>query len=246
VAYLPLAAAQQAQIPSAAMCSLNWLDIFTAYCGTAPGAEKIMEQMRMAYAAAEVFLRISPGMPMQGFANVRNIGPIAAVGKNHRAQINAKLGLADTEKLVLVSMGGIAMRLPMERWASIPNVRWIVQADWEVSRPDVVVLESLQMDFIDVLASSDTILCKPGYGSFAEAACNGIPALYVAREDWPEEPYLIAWLEAHGLCRGVSRSHSETGEFAQQLQALFTLSKPRPVPPSGIAQAAEFLLQRLV
>ncbi len=62
------------------------------------------------------------------------------------------------------------MRLPIERWARIPDVRWIVPADWEVSHPDVVILESLDMDFIDVLASSDLLLCKPGYGSFAEAA----------------------------------------------------------------------------
>jgi UDP-N-acetylglucosamine:LPS N-acetylglucosamine transferase len=143
-------------------------------------------------------------------------------------------------------MGGIAMRLPIERWARIPNVRWIVQSSWGVSHPDVMTLESLEMEFTDVLASSDLMLCKPGYGSFAEAACNGIPVLYIAREDWPEEPYLISWLEAYGLCRRVSRAQSETGEFAEMLQALLSTSKPQPVQPAGIAQAAEYLFQRLV
>jgi hypothetical protein len=245
VAYLPLLAAQHAGVSCAAMCSLNWADIFAAYCATQPGAAEILQQIRQAYAAADDFIRITPAMPMQDLANIRSIGSIARVGQNRRTQINVSLGLHESDKLILVSMGGITMRLPIESWARIPNVRWIVQADWEVSHPDVVILESLAMDFIDVLASSDMLLCKPGYGSFAEAACNGIPVLYVAREDWPEEPFLITWLESHGLCRKVSRAQSDTGQFAEILQALLSLPKPLPVQPTGIAQATDYLIQRL-
>ena len=64
-----------------------------------------------------------------------------------------------------------------------------------MAHPDAVVLESLPLNFSDLLASSDVLLCKPGYGSFAEAACSGIPALYVNRPDWPEAPALIEWLQ---------------------------------------------------
>ena len=183
---------------------------------------------------------------MQDLANVCSVDPIARIGQNRRTQINARLGLNASDKLILVSMGGIAMRLPIERWARVANVRWIVQADWGISHPDVVTLESLEMDFIDVLASSDMLLCKPGYGSFAEAACNGIPVLYVTREDWPEEPYLITWLEAQGLCRKVTRAQSDTGLFHEALQNLLSLPKPLPVKPSGIAQATDYLIQRLL
>ncbi len=246
VAYLPLSAAQQAGISCAAMCSLNWADIFAAYCAAMPGAAEILQQIRQAYAAADNFIRITPAMPMQDLANVCSVDPIARIGQNRRTQINARLGLNASDKLILVSMGGIAMRLPIERWARVANVRWIVQADWGISHPDVVTLESLEMDFIDVLASSDMLLCKPGYGSFAEAACNGIPVLYVTREDWPEEPYLITWLEAQGLCRKVTRAQSDTGLFHEALQNLLSLPKPLPVKPSGIAQATDYLIQRLL
>jgi hypothetical protein len=245
VAYLPLAAAKRAGISCVALSSLNWADIFTAYCGNMPGAEPILQQMRQAYAGAEIFMRIAPAMPMADLTNLCNLGPIAGSGQNRRAQIDAQLGMNASEKLVLVSMGGIAMRLPMESWTAIPNVRWIVQADWQVTRSDVVTLESLDMDFIDVLASSDALLCKLGYGSFAEAACNGIPVLYVAREDWPEQLYLHAWLEANGLCRAINRVQSEMGAFAGELQQLLVQPKPHTVEPTGIAQAVEYLLQRL-
>ncbi|MFM9912170.1 MAG: hypothetical protein ACKVN9_01370 [Methylophilaceae bacterium] len=241
VAYLPLAAAQQLGIPCAAMSSLNWADIFAAYCDEMVGSAGTLAQIRAAYEGAGAFLRITPAMPMSDLENAKTVAPIAKVGVNRRDAINAKLGLAKDEKLVLVSMGGMALRFPMERWPQMEGVRWLVQVDWQVSRPDVTSLESLQMEFIDVLASCDVLLCKPGYGSFAEAACNGIPALYVAREDWPEEPILIAWLEEYGLCRKVPRHSLERGSFELELQELMSLPKPMPVKPLGIQQATDYL-----
>jgi hypothetical protein len=245
VAYTPLAAAAKLGIPCAAMCSLHWADIFAAYCGEMAGAAQILAQMQAAYAAADTFLRITPAMPMTDLANARSIDPIAKVGINRRAEINTQLKLAADEKLVLVSMGGMALRLPVENWPQMNGIRWLIQSDWQVDRPDVTVLESLTMEFTDLLASCDALLCKPGYGSFAEAACNGIPLLYVAREDWPEEPHLIAWLETHGLCRRVQRRALELGTFEAELRELLSQPKPKPVKPLGIPQAADLLLAHI-
>jgi hypothetical protein len=44
-----------------------------------------------------------------------------------------------------------------------------------------------------------SLLTKPGYSAFTEAACHGW-VLYAARRDWPEEPYLVAWLKRFGQC----------------------------------------------
>ncbi len=241
VAYLPLAAAKQAGIPCAAMCSLNWADIFEHYCGKLPGAEIILRQIRDAYAAAEVFLRITPGMGMPGFANLQHIGPIARMGRDQRAAIHQRLGLTQQEKLIVISLGGIATRLPMERWPAQPGIRWLVQKDWNVTRNDTITLESLDIEFTDILASCDALLCKPGYGSFAEAACNGVPALYVSRHDWPEEDCLTAWLAQHGTCLEIDRQTLEAGCLDTALNRLWTQARPLPPAPSGIDEAADYL-----
>jgi hypothetical protein len=104
----------------------------------------------------------------------------------------------------------------------------------------------LPIEFIDVLSSCDVLLCKPGYGSFAEAACNGIAVLYVARDDWPEEPFLIAWMEAHGLCRRVQRQALELGDFEAELRGLLVQPKPKQVEPLGIQQAADYLVASVI
>lgn len=245
VAYLPLAAAKMAGVPCVAMCSLNWMDIFTHYCGAMPGARPVIAQMRDAYACADAFLRVTPGMDMAALPNLNLVGAIARLGSDRRPEINSRLGLESHEKLVLVSLGGIATRLPMEAWPIIPGVRWLVQADWNVVRADVSILESLAMDFTDVLASCDVLLCKPGYGSFTEAACNGVPVLYVSRSDWPEEPCLVEWLAQFGSCFKVERAQLESGDLQEALAALLSQSVPEPVLPGGIEQAADYLLRSI-
>ncbi|MDP2144556.1 MAG: hypothetical protein Q8J80_10570 [Gallionella sp.] len=241
VGYLPLAGAQRIGIPNAALCSLNWHDIYRHYCGD----DHIAAQIHESYAHADAFLRATPGMAMSDLPNLVPVAPIADIGTNRRDELNKLLRLSGEEKLVLVSMGGISSRLPMERWPHIDGVRYLVQASWQVDHPDAVVLESLPVGFGDLLASCDALLCKPGYGSFVEAPCGEVPILYVGRPDWPESPALIEWLQRHGRCREVSRQALEEGCVEAELERLWDMPRP-PVPvPTGGEQVAEWLAARL-
>src|SRR5574340_227453 len=241
VGYLPLAGAQRAGIANAALCSLNWCDVYRHYCGD----DTIAAQIHACYAGADAFLRITPGMAMEALPNLVPVAPIAAAGHNRRDELDHRLKLAKEEKLVLVSLGGIAGRLPVERWPRSDGVRWLVQQSWRVEHPDAIVLESLPMGFGDLLASSDALLCKPGYGSFAEAACSGIPVLYVSRADWPESPALVEWLQRHGVCREVSRDALEQGNLAGLLGEICHAPRPEPVIPEGAGQVADWIAERL-
>lgn len=241
VSYLALAAAARAGIPALAMSSLNWADIYRHYCVGRPETAQIHSQMLAAYNSAEAFLRLTPGMPMSDLWHVRPVGTIARKGENRRPQINAALGLAPQNRLVLVAMGGVAMRLPVESWPRIPGVRWLVQESWAVRHPDAFPFEQFGLHFTDILASCDALLTKPGYGSVAEAAVNGVPVLYLSRPDWPEEPCLIEWLGAHGRCRQVERGRLERGDLADDLAALWATPAPAPVAANGAAEAAEIL-----
>jgi len=228
---LPLAGAQRAGIPNAALCSLNWADIYRHYCGDD--------------ASADDFLRITPGMTMKTLLNLVPVAPIAAVGSNRRNELNRHLKLAQDEKLVLVSLGGISGRLPIERWPRIDGMRWLVQGSWQVEHPDAIVLESLPMNFSDLLASSDALICKPSYGSFVEAACSGTPVLYVSRADWPESPALAGWLRQHGLCHEVSRNALEQGDFVEELREICHAPRPEPVIPEDAEHVADWIVERL-
>jgi UDP:flavonoid glycosyltransferase YjiC (YdhE family) len=124
-------------------------------------------------------------------------------------------------------------------------VRWLVQQSWQIEHPDAIILETLQISFCDLLASSDALICKPGYGSFVEAASSGVPVLFVSRADWPESPALIEWLQQHGLCREISRDALEPGDVADVLKGIWNTQRPEPVIPKGAVQVAEWLAGKL-
>ncbi|MFA6970525.1 MAG: hypothetical protein WC208_03895 [Gallionella sp.] len=241
VGYLPLAGAQRAGIPNVALCSLNWSDIYRHYCGD----DLITRQIQSSYANADAFLRATPGMAMDDLANLIPVAPIAAIGNNRRDELNHHLKLSKDEKLVLVSMGGIASRLPIENWARIDGVRYLVQASWQARHPDTIVFDALPMNFSDLLASSDALLCKPGYGSFVEAAGSAVPVLYVGRPDWPESPALIKWLQQNGICREVSHNALERGAFAETFEEIGREPRTIPVATTGTEQVADYLAGRM-
>ena len=258
VAYLPLAGAAHAGIPAWSMCSLNWADLFAHFFvdlgngghGQDAAARhkrekrcKIHGEILAAYRSAALFLRLTPAMPMHDFGNTRAIAPVAALGTPRRAELAEKLALAPDERLVLITYGG----------PHLPGIRWLVPQSWQIRRPDMTALESLlspDFTFSDLLASADALLAKPGYGTFVEAACNGIPVLYQRRGDWPEQDYLIDWLEQNACCREIAPEMLARGALASSLKALWrdaeeTPNRPPRPRPDGIAEAAELLSAQL-
>jgi len=244
VPYLTLAAAHHAGIPAIALCSLNWHAILKGYL--AEGDEPaILQQMHQAYASAASFLRPEPSMAMPGLDNLVDIGVVARSGYSRRERLFRNKELGADERLVLVAMGGIDHRLPLENWPEISGYRFVVPAAWRVFRSDCLTIESCRMDFSDLLASVDAVITKPGYGTFAEAVLNAVPVIYVRRGDWPEEPYLIDWLEANANCLEVSRDALEKGKVAHMLQRLFSMDKRAPVEATGVEQAVSEVLSHL-
>ncbi len=147
---------------------------------------------------------------------------------------------------MLVVMGGIAFRPSLEQWPELPGVHFVMQRDWYARRRDTLVLEETGIPFADLLASCDAVITKPGYGTFAEAACAGVPVLYVPRVNWPEEPWLVSWLETQVPCEALPRTDLDEGIFLPRLQRLWESTRPEPRPAEGVAQAVALLKARLV
>jgi hypothetical protein len=245
VAYLPLAAAAEAGIPGAGLCSLNWADLFVHYLGDQSWAGDIHAQILAAYNSATGFLRITPGLPMADFTRQHGIGPITDVGRRDRSRISKLLDLDESERWLLLAMGGMEFRLPLEEWPQTPGMNWLVPGEWAIFRKDVRSSEIAGLSFTDLLASVDAVITKPGYGTFVEAACSGIPILYLQRDDWPETPYFAAWLASHARAERLAREQLLAGDFLEVLRRLWSAPLP-PLPRAdGAGQAARWLAARL-
>jgi hypothetical protein len=243
IPYLPLAAADRLSIPSIALCSLNWSDILHG-CGLQhPALDDWRQTMLTAYQRAALFLQPTPSMAMLDLSNTQTIGPIATLGQNRRKELNRRLGLAKQQTLALVALGGIDMPLPISHWPCQADLCWIVPQLWGGQRTDIRHREQLaDITFTDLLCSCDVIVGKPGYGTFTEAVCNGKPMLYVERDHWPEQTCLVNWLLEQGNGLKITREQLEKGSLRPAVQQLVRQSTKAPPIPTGIAEAADCLI----
>lgn len=242
VAYLPLAAAHAAGIPSLAFCSLNWAELFAHYFGRRSEAKLLLRQMLAAYRQADEFLRVSPSMPMADLSLARVIAPIATRGRPDRDRLLQSLGIASGSRVVLVAMGGIEFPLQPAAWPRMPGMAWLIAGGGDWGRDDVCATEGIGLAFPDLLASVDAVVTKPGYGIFVEAATACVPILYVPRGHWPEEPYLTDWLQHHARCARISREALQEGCFIDELEDLWQ----RPLPPRPVLGGESAVVARLL
>lgn len=246
VSYLPLAAADRLGLRCAALCCLNWADLFAHFfqeeLQPQSWATPIYHTMLTAYQAADLFLCPTPSMPMPQLGNVQEIGVIATLGQAvPRQELRQRLGLTTEDKLVLLGFGGIGLELQTSDWRQIEHTYYITPETWSINLPFAFNLAELGLSFTDALASVDAVVTKPGYGTFTEAACHGTPVVYVRRVDWPEQDDLIAWLHTHGRCVEIAGQELAVGNLAASLAQVWSLPAPPPPAAAGIAMAVDTL-----
>lgn len=244
VAWLPLQAARELDCPAVALCSLNWLDILRHGPLGNKLSPLVVESLTAGYQAADCFIRPTPAMPMNWLDNGLEVGPIARQGRSLAPQLRVRLSLPADCRLVMYQLGGIGGEVSQSALPRMPGVHWLLPGGC-VGREDCSSIAELGMPFIDVLASCDLLLTKPGYGSIAEAACNGIPVLYVTRYDWPEESFLLDWLVQQLPTAEIDREEFSSGRFSQQVKHLLSVPRPEPVAPTGIGEAVDHLMRYL-
>jgi len=242
IPYLPLAAAAVCGVPSVAVCSLNWADILEHYCHAHDGVEAIVRDIRGHYAAADLFLRPDPAMPMPTLGNTAAIGPLISVGVPRRGELQQLLCLAEGQRLVLLTLGGIAGEVDISTWPPLDNTVFLVPETWCSKASQAVdpnrfrSIESTGMSFADLFASCDALVTKPGYGAFAGAGCCGLPVLFAERGDWPEEIYLNAWLQRVGRAESIGWTRLVDGDLGYALDELLAQAPKPAAEASGAAE----------
>lgn len=241
ISYLNIAAAHRAGIPAVAVCPLNWADLYRHFAPDSRACREVFGQMVEAYNRAGMFLAPRPSMPMAHFHNVENIPPVAQVGTDHRAPIEAEFGLDAGTRLVLLALGGQEADFDPDHLPELDGVCWL--AERGPRRGDILPISRAGLVFPDLLASCDLLVAKPGYGAFTEAACLGKPVVYMRRPAWPEEVYLIEWLRRYVPCREAPRDDARA--FGAAIRDLIGAPALQPCSPDGIETAVRRVLQQL-
>ena len=191
VSYLPLAGAAQNRNPRCRPVLARWADLFAHFFGNRGGLPPSTPKSSPPTARPPSSSAPRREMPWPTLAASFRSGPLPARGKR------CDLGLGRACN-ILVALGGIAHRLPVDAWLG-----WKASAG--SSPPPGTAATPCPGQRIprtrlspDLVASVDALIGKPGYGTFTEAACSGHAGTFQRRDDWPEQACLIDWLQERG------------------------------------------------
>ena len=255
---MPLAAAQALGIPGIAMSSLNWADTARFYFEALPDSGHVLDRLTAIYDNTPLALRLTPGMDMRGIKQ-KSMPPVGAISTYSRQALRNKVSpfidsaLAQRPK-VLIGMGGIDTHLACTEWPEQSEFALLVANQPHLPNDGLpaqgvvnaaALCTKAGLVFTDLLPYCDAVICKPGYGTFVEAALAGIPVLYVEREDWPEQRVLVEWLEAQSRCARLDATMLREGAFTQAVSALLQQPLKAPLPHDGATVSAQEILRVL-
>ena len=243
--YLAASAGKEAGIPVVALANFTWIDALTPFAeAQRPHHKAILEAMQDSYLQANLALRVAPGLPLSAFSRVFDIGPIAETRDSHRHDIRKRLGVNDSERLVLLGFGGIALKsLPWEAMDRLQGYHFIVSSPPDRPSPRIHLASTLPHSFNRLLASVDLVMTKPGYGTIVEAVTLGLPVVYVRRYNFADEAPLVEFLHRYGCGHELSLTDFQAGNWQPALDAIHcTNASVSPPPPTGASDAAHFLM----
>ncbi|MEI8395524.1 MAG: hypothetical protein WCF85_12360 [Rhodospirillaceae bacterium] len=241
IGYVGLAGAAAAGVPSVALSSLNWADMYHCYCGHRPESARIHGEILAAYRSARRFIQLTPHMPMTDLPNRCSVGPVVRQGPDCRAALQERIGLRPGEHLAVVTLGGIAMSDEVRALPRLEGLRWLVAAGIRVEREDILPAEGLGFAVTDLIKACDVVVTKPGYGTIVGAVCAGTKVISCTRDDWPETAVMWSWAERHGAALMISREDLAAGDYGAALARLLEQPRPAPYLADGALAAARLI-----
>lgn len=247
VSPLGIAAAALAGVPSVLLENFRWDWIYGTLAGAPAALREAGARMADLYRAADLHLQVPPVCDAAPGA-VRLAAPIARGARRSRADARRALGVAGSDRVVLVTTGGVTGTQPfLEALAGRPDLRFVVTGAERTGRDGHVhrIAADRPLYLPDAIRASDAVVAKLGYSTLAEVWREGRPLLRVPRAQWPEGPVLSAWADTHVPGFEMDERDFAGGAWVDALDRLLALPAAAPAAAPGQEEAAERILERL-
>jgi hypothetical protein len=244
---LPLVAARRAGIPGFLLVNFTWADIYAPYARAIGGeAIKLVADLRRAYRQAAAVFRAEPALKMAWLPGQIEVGMVANPGRDRRRELHRLFGLSTRERLVYFYVGRYGQDgldwAGLEKLAAkgihfagyhpapvgpLENLHVVPAADWPGG---------------DLIASTDALVAKAGYGTVCEAMACNTPIIYPPRRGFSEFRALDRALRAWGGGIPVSSRDFESFKLDRALDRALSLGPLRPpYPADGAERVADHL-----
>ena len=209
VADIPSAAfeiANRLDVPGIGIANFCWHWIYEPYARRFPELAHVVRHIERQEGLATVLLRLPFAWDFNCFQQIRDVPLIGRRAVHSRSEIRARLGIEADRRVALLSFGGYGFdRFGQEQLNRLKD--WLFLMTESTHPPGRMrniqnVVEPI-FSYVDILAASDVVITKPGFGIVSDALVNRIPVLYSDRGEFREYGVL-----SRGLRSRVERSTS--------------------------------------
>ena len=193
---LAFAASRLTGIPSVALANFTWDWIYETYPQFERLAPGVLPLIREAYRSTTHALRLPLSGGFEPMASVtRDVPLIARRSKLGRADARRAMALEGDVPIVLASFGGHHSGFRYDDVAR-NTLFTLVTTDYEMPEVPAAagrlrrftseLLANSRLRYEDLVAASDVVVTKPGYGIVSECIANGAALLYTSRGRFAE------------------------------------------------------------
>ncbi|KAF8772151.1 hypothetical protein HU200_006149 [Digitaria exilis] len=230
-------------IRSVCIGNFSWDFIYAEYIMEAGYHHRsIVWQIAEDYAHCDILLRLPGYGPMPAFRNVIDVPLIVRGLRKSRSEVRKELGLEENAKVLVFNFGGqpAGWKLKQE-WLPDGWICLVCGASDSQDVPPNFIKLAKDAYIPDVIAASDCMLGKIGYGAASEVLAYKLPLVFVRRDYFNEEPFLQNLLEHYQNSIEMIRGDFIAGYWKPYLLRALTLQPCYNGPINGGEVAAQIL-----
>ncbi|KAI4337448.1 hypothetical protein L6164_015863 [Bauhinia variegata] len=237
-------AAADAGIRSVCVTNFSWDFIYAEYVMAAGLHHRsIVWQIAEDYSHCEFLIRLPGYCPMPAFRDVIDVPLVVRRLHKSPKEVRNELGIEGNTKVVILNFGGQPSGWKLKE-EFLPS-GWLCLVCGASDSQDLPKnFRKLAKDAYtpDIIAASDCMLGKIGYGTVSEALAYKCPFVFVRRDYFNEEPFLRNMLEYYQCGVEMIRRDLLTGHWRPYLERAISL---KPCYDAGIngGEVAAHILQ---
>jgi UDP:flavonoid glycosyltransferase YjiC (YdhE family) len=250
IAPLGIAVAREAGIPSVLVENFTWDWIYQGYVKYEPRLAPHIAYLQDQFDKADYRIQTKPVCQRHTADLITS--PVSRKVRTPAREIRRQLGIPDTARTVMITMGGIPWDYTFLARLANPNDFYFVipgaAEGMQVRRnsPDGsggLVLLPHHSDFFhpDLVNACDAVIGKAGYSTLAEVYSAGVPFGYVARPKFRESQVLAAFIEQQMQGLAITEIQFRNGRWLSLVSDLLALPRIRRQGAAGADPVAHFL-----
>ncbi|XP_004291219.1 PREDICTED: L-arabinokinase-like [Fragaria vesca subsp. vesca] len=241
-------AAADAGIRSVCVTNFSWDFIYAEYVMAAGSHHRtIVWQIAEDYSHCEFLIRLPGYCPMPAFRDVIDVPLVVRRLHRSRKEVRKELEIEEDVKLVILNFGGQPSGWKLKEEFLPPGWLGLLCGASE-SQELPPNFRKLAKDAYtpDIIAASDCMLGKIGYGTVSEALAFKLPFVFVRRDYFNEEPFLRNMLEYYQSGVEMIRRDLLTGHWRPYLERAISLKPCYEGGTNGGEVAAQVLQETAI